>query len=119
MTKINKVWLWVWLGLFAIPEILWSPISNFYFELSQTSKSGGTSPYRDNFLQNSDNLSWLKLVILLQFVGFLLFFYAFIQNRNAVTNPVIRWLLILVFLGILILSAFAAYFAYTFRIEIL
>ena len=119
MNKKNKIWLWVWLGLFAIPEILWSPISNFYSEFYQGTKYNDVNPWRYNFLQNSDNLSWLKFVILLQFIGFLLFFYAFIQNRNAVTNPAIRWLLALVFLAILLLSAFAAYFAYTFRIEIL
>lgn len=114
-----KIWLGVFLGLFAIPEILWSPISNFYVEFYQGSKYSDVNPWRDNFLQNSDNIAWLKFVILIQLIGSLLFFYNFLKNRNILSNPVLRWFLVLVFSCLLILTAFAAYYAYGFNMEIL
>jgi len=119
MTKKQKIWLYVFLALFVIPEVLWSPVGNFYYELSQTSKSGGTEPFRDNFLQNSDNLSILKVVLLIQFIGFTLFLYMFWKHRGLISNPYLRYLLVLLFLAIFILSAFSAYFAFTFSPDIL
>lgn len=119
MTKKQKIWLGIFLAMFVIPELLWSPVGNFYYELSQTSKSGGTYPFRDNFLQDSDNLSILKSVLLIQFIGFTLFVYMFWKHRQTVNNPYLRWMLILLFLAIFILSAFSAYFVFTFSPDIL
>lgn len=119
MTKMQKVWLSITLGLFIVPELLWSTLGNFYYEFYQTSKSGGTEPFRDNFLQNSDNLSMLKMVLLTQFIGFALFLYMFWKHRDLISNPYFRYFLVLLFLAIFILSAFSAYFAFTFSPDIL
>jgi len=82
MTKTQKIWMWIFLALFAAPEILWSPVINFYYELSQTGISGGTHPWRNNFLQNSDNLNYLKFVIFFQLISLILFLICLIKNRK-------------------------------------
>src|SRR3989344_5449732 len=33
MSKMQKTWLWVFAGMFLIPEVLWSPVSNLCYEL--------------------------------------------------------------------------------------
>ena len=81
MTKTQKILAWIFGAMFVVPEILWSPVVNFYYELLQTSKSGGTHPFRYNFLQNSDNLNYLKFVIALQFVGLLLALIFVTKNK--------------------------------------
>jgi len=114
---MQKIWLGIFGAMFLIPEILWSPVVDFYYQLSQTGKSGGTHSLRDNFLQNSDNLGYLKLVIFIEFVGLLLFIIFSIRNRKDV--HIINYALIVPFIVILLLVAFALYFAMTFSINIM
>ena len=110
--------MWIFIAMFALPEILWSPVGNFYYQLSQTSKSGGTHPFRDNFFQNSDNLNYLKFVIALQFVGLLLTLSFLIKNKY-VANKLIKYLFAILLIILLIIVGFALYFAMTFSINIL
>jgi len=117
MTKTQKIWMWIFIAMFAIPEILWSPVSNFYYELTQTSKSGGTHPFRYNFLQSSDNLGYLKFVITLQFIGLLLILFYLLKNKY-ISNKLIRYLFVVLLTILLVLIGFALYFAMTFSIEI-
>lgn len=119
MTKRQKIWLYVFLGLFIIPELLWSPVGNFYYEFYQGMKQSTVYPFRDNFLQNADNLNILKSALLVQFFGFTLFAYMFWKNRNMIPGPFLRWFLVLLFLVIFVLSGFAAYFAFSFNPDIL
>ena len=118
MTKKQRIWLWIFIAMFAIPEILWSPVANFYYELSQTSKSGGTHPFRYNFLQNSDNLHYLRLVIFLQFMGLLLLLASVVKNKPF-KNKSLKYFLIALLSILLILATFAFYFAMTFSIDIM
>lgn len=118
MTKKQKIWMWIFIAMFAIPEILWSPIANFYYQLSQTSKSGGTHPFRDNFLQNSDNLSYLKFVVALQFVGLLLLLIYLLRNKYA-QNKLLKYLFTTILFIFLVIVGFALYFIMTFSINIL
>jgi len=118
MTKKEKIWTWIFIAMFALPEILWSPIANFYYELSQTSKSGGTHPFRYNFLQKSDNLNYLKLVIALQFIGLLLVLFSLIKNKFG-TNKLIKYLSVILLVILLVTVGFVLYFAMTFSINIL
>ena len=69
MTTKQKAWSFIFTAMFALPEILWSPIINYIYELSQTSHSGGTHPYRYNFLQHPDNINLLSTVLFIQFLG--------------------------------------------------
>jgi hypothetical protein len=117
MSKMQKGLMWLFGAMFLVPEILWSPVVDFYYQLSQTSKSGGTHSLRNNFLQNSDNLSYLKLVIFIELVGLLLFIIFSIKNRKDIN--IINYLLIALSIVILLLVALALFFVMTFSINIL
>jgi len=69
MSKMQKTWLWVFAGMFLIPEVLWSPVSNLCYELL----NNNGHPYRATFLTNPDNMAWLACVLFLQFLGSLCF----------------------------------------------
>ena len=64
MTKKQKIWLGVFLALFIVPEVLWSPVGNFVYEIMQSGNAGGTHPVRLNFLQVSDNVNGSRLDVL-------------------------------------------------------
>lgn len=69
MTKIQKIWLSIFIAMFALPEILWSPVINLIYEFLQNTNK--VQPWRDNFLMNSDNIAWLSVIYLIQLVGLL------------------------------------------------
>ena len=118
MSKIQKIWMWVSFGMFLVPEILWSPIINFYYEFFQSSKTSNVQPFRFNFLQNSDNINYLKLVIFIQFIGLLLLIVTLIKNKRNIKN--INYILIMIPLVIaLLLISFTLYFAMNFSINIM
>ncbi len=70
MTKKQKILLVIFVAMFALPEILWSSVGNFLYQFFDTSNN--VHPFRDNFLQRSDNIKILGLVLYLQFFGLLL-----------------------------------------------
>ena len=120
MSKIQKYLLWLFGAMFVVPEILWSPIMNFYYEFFQSSKTSNVQPIRYNFLQNSDNSNYLKLVIFIQFVGLLLLVARLIKNKKKLNIKKINYfILIIPLIIILILVTFTLYFAMTFSINIM
>ena len=66
---MQKIWLWVFGGMFVVPEILWSPVSNLCYELINNTGN----PYRANFLTISDNIIWLAWILFLQLLGSICF----------------------------------------------
>jgi len=118
MTKKQKIWLWIFIAMFAVPEILWSPVANFYYEFLQSGWTSYVQPIRDNFLQDSDNLDYLRFVIFLQFVGLLLFLSFLVKNK-LIKNKILRYFLITASSLLLIIVGFAFYFAMTFSIDIM
>ncbi len=69
MKTKQKSLLMLFLGLFIIPEILWSPVANYVYELSQV--GGKIHSLRGNFLTAASNYSfiWYGLIVLIQLVG--------------------------------------------------
>jgi hypothetical protein len=118
MTKTQKIWLWIFIAMFALPEILWSPILNFYYELSQSNKTSFIKPLRDNFLQNTDNLNILKLIIFLQLIGLLLILVSLIRNKE-IKSKIIKYFLIILLIILFIIVGFVFYFASIFSVDIL
>ena|ERR1700733_7569769 len=118
MTKIQKVWLWIYAGLFVVPEVLWSPVVNFYYQFIKGMHVSNVPPLRNNFLQNIDNTIWLKLVIFIQALGILLLLINIVKYYNP-TSRILKALLILILFLLLLAILFALYFALTFSIEIL
>mgnify|MGYP001594464676 FL=1 len=92
ITKIQKIWLWIFGAMFLIPEILWSPISNFLYIIWK----GGNMPFilRNNFLMHSDYRKLLLIIIFIQVIGALLSAIFIYKSKN---NLIIK--LILVFLS--------------------
>lgn len=118
MTRKQKTWMWIFLAMFLIPEILWSPVANFYYQLPQTSRSGATFPFRDNFLQNPDNLNYLRFVLLLQLIGTLFLLVIVMRGAN-LKNKLLKYLIGII-LGLLTLgTGFVLLFALTFSISIM
>jgi len=115
MTKKQKIWLAVFLAMFLVPEILWSPIFDFYYQLYQTDQSGGTHSFRQNFLDNSDNVNILKCIISFQLFG-LLSSLLFLIKSNL--NKIIKIIFISIFLLMILVVGFAVYFAFNFNPQI-
>ena len=63
MSKIQKIWFTVFLAMFVVPEVLWSPLTNFYYGIFRD------APYRRNILSYSDNRDLLIMVVFVQFLG--------------------------------------------------
>jgi hypothetical protein len=118
MTKKQKIWMWIFIAMFAVPEILWSPVMNFYYQLSQTGGSGGTHPLRYNFLQYSDNLSYLKFVIFVQLLGLIGALIIALKNKNS-KNKILRYLFILLLSLFVLIVGFVLYFALSFSINVM
>ena len=104
MTKKQKIWLWIFIAMFALPEIFWSPISNFIFMLFQ----GGNSPValRDNFLIHSDYRKLLIIVVLIQSIGALLSSFMIYKLSIKITYRIFLSILFFIFF---ILSTFVLY----------
>lgn len=118
MSKSQKIWLWISVAMFAIPEILWSPVSNFYYELLQSSSTSYVKPFRYSFLQNSDNLNYLKFFVFLQLIGLLGTLVVAIKNKNN-KNAIWIYISTILLIALLLLVAFELYFAMTFSIDIM
>lgn len=109
----------LFLAIFFSPELLWSPVANFYFELYQGSRSGSVVPLRDNFLLQTDNEKILKAVLLIQLVAIIFSLAIIIRNRRGSDNQLFRYLLIAVLFLLTFLTAFVTYFAFSFNMDIL
>ncbi len=117
MSKRQKIWLGIFGAMFLIPEILWSPIIDFYYQLIlQSNSSGMVSSLRQNFLTKSDNISILKFVISIQLLGLSLFLVKFLSLK--IKNKIIKIISILFLMVILFFTAFFVVFAFNFNSQI-
>jgi hypothetical protein len=109
MTKKQKIWFAIFAAMFLIPEVLWSPVGNFYYELI---KPGNDYPIRDNFLMKTDNANLLVLVFSVQAIGLIGLFIWFLVSgqKKFIKLPG----LVLSALGLLSIC-FALYLFYAFR----
>lgn len=105
MSKKQKIWFAVFLAMFAVPEVLWSPVSNVIFGLLKD------MPYRDNLLMRTDNRDLLVFTVFTQFLGifginsFLLFKKIYRSIKEGLTILVFSlflWLVVLFVLCILV-----------------
>ena len=90
MTKKQKIWLGIFLAMFVIPELLWSPILNILHELWQT---GNVTPLRENFIMDSDNLLYFRLTNLIQLIGIIFASAILVKTKN---KNFIHWFLLLI-----------------------
>ncbi len=69
MEKRHKNWLYIGLGMFAVPEILWSPIL-------------GILPFNKNYISNDDNHLSLIYITLFQFIGLIIVMINIYKSKN-------------------------------------
>ena len=96
MTKTQKIWLGIFLAMFIVPEVLWSPVYKFWYSLKFPTVGGHYAVIRQNFLDNSGNSGLWSNLVLLEFFG--LFFTAIylIVIRKAFKHAGTVWLIILI-----------------------
>ena len=96
MTKTQKKWLGVFLAMFIVPEVLWSPVVNYLYQLSQTGKIGNTYPFHKTFLDHPDNVNTLSSILFIQFLGLFISAVYLIVLRKNIQNKTALWLSIII-----------------------
>lgn len=113
MTKKQKIWLVVFLGMFIIPELLWEPVGNYIYAFIKD------VPFRDNLLMHSDYRNVLIYVLIIQLLGVLLSFILLIKGKLYKNIKggwmALLFLLILFFISFFILYALLATQNFVFR----
>lgn len=94
MKKIQKLWLGLFLIMFIMPEVLWSPVGNGIYEL-YLSHFGNTHPFKNNFLQNSDNINILSTVLFIQFLGLFAGLVYLLVLQKLIQHKAVLWLAII------------------------
>jgi len=107
MTKKQKIWMWIFIAMFALPEILWSPITNFLYILYK----GGNHPVilRNNFLFNYKYDSLLKVIISIQFIGAFLFLVSWLKIKRKSKSKILFWLVLVLAIMFCLASFFILY----------
>ena len=101
----QKIWLYIFPGMFLVPEILWSPIGNFLYSFFMPTIGGSSQVWRDNFLLSSDANLLYTTVLFIQIVGAVAFTTTWIMVRKNIKSKLIYWS-ILISSGLLSLLAF-------------
>jgi hypothetical protein len=109
MTKMQKVWLGIFLAMFIIPELLWSPILSFGYELLQ---SGNTHPLRVNYLTSLDHKDLLIFILIFESIGLLSTFVFLMKTINKKTIGF--WLAELLLFIFFLISLVVIYFFFAF-----
>jgi len=103
--------------MFAVPEVLWSPIANFYYGVIRDSNPGSYyHEFRDNFLTNGDNTGSLKLVIVTQFLALMVVFVILIKSKFS--NSVAKIIAILLLSLLIFCVGFVTLFMMSFNLQI-
>lgn len=95
MTKIQKVWLWVSLVLFVLPEILWSPLGNFLYSFFMPLVHGSSQIWRDNFLLNSQFNSLYEIILLVQIASIIVFTINWVRFKNNIKSKSTYWIILI------------------------
>ena len=110
MSKLQKTWLSLFAAMFLLPEILWSPVGNYIYELSQG--SGKIIALRSNFITTSTNYSfiWYGLVTLIQLLGLIgCLIYLFVIKKKYPKNQLLLNTSIFLAIILLILNLLTFY----------
>ena len=115
MTKKQKIWLWVFIAMFAVPEILWSPVVNFIYSFFNPLKNGRPQLLRNSFLFDYKYENLLKLIIFIQTIGIIIFFIFWLKNKTNINTKIIFWGVFTVSLLVCLVVLFVFYLAVIFN----
>ena len=113
MTKTQKMWMWIFLAIFLIPEVLWSPITNVIFSLLESNKNN-PKIFRENFLTLYSNENILKGILTMQFIAISLFLFSLLKNKKNF-HPKQFILLLIIALVFFILALLSFYLLIVFN----
>jgi hypothetical protein len=98
MEKKQKIWLAVFLAMFIIPEILWSPVRSIIYIIIHPNQFTDL-PLLFNILPPLNNNLISGIIELIQFIGLVCFYFALIKLKfNKVLKIIINILLIILIL---------------------
>ncbi len=112
MSKTQKIWMWIFLAMFLIPEILWSPILNVSASFLLPPQNGSIQIIRNNFLFDYKNENLLKIVVIIQIIAAFLFFLLWVRGKN---HNIIYWIVLLISILILLVGLFIFYLIFFFN----
>jgi len=110
MTKKQKIWLAVFLAMFLVPEILWSPIGNFYYLIFFAEEWNEQTAQFFNMASLPDSgiirliIGIVEIIGLLLFVGTILFFYRGRQKFIKIFAIILMLILLLLLFYVFIFS---------------
>jgi hypothetical protein len=111
---MQKVWLGIFLAMFVVPEVLWSPVVNFIYSLYTNHLNGNSSLLRNNFLQNPDNVNILSTVLFIQMAGLLFSCIYLIIIHSNIKNKALLWASCV----LLFLAAVVVFFLFGFSVSL-
>ncbi len=100
--------------MFVVPEVLWSPVSNYIFSMSKPLKHGSIQIFRDNFLLSSDNINILSTVLFIQMAGLLLSFIYLLVHHGVIKNKLVLW----ISCALLFLASVLVFFLFGFSVSL-
>lgn len=109
MTKNQKIWLFVFLAMFIIPEILWGLLNTFLFGAIYR----GNGPSNFSVLPALQSNGLNALIVCIEFIGVLfttIFCFLFYHPKNIILKILI--IIFLVFLSLL--TFYLLLFSYNF-----
>ena len=114
MTKGQKIGFWAVLGLFIIPELLWSPVGNFIYSLFKPMVNGSVQVLRNNFLLTSKYDNLFSAVLFIQLLGLFCSAVYLIIIHNSVKHKWLLWPSVV----ILLLSSVVVFYLFGFSINL-
>ncbi|MCX6718455.1 MAG: hypothetical protein NTY81_02530 [Candidatus Staskawiczbacteria bacterium] len=103
MTKIQKIWLWIFMAMFAVPEILWGNLIKI-FKISFL-------PIYKNIKYFTDEPMIAFLVIIIEIIGISGIIYL-LNKKDAKINTILKYALdivLVIILLVLVLSLCLSY----------
>jgi hypothetical protein len=100
MIQKQKIWLGIFLAMFILPEILWSPIINFIYSVFNKTINGYPQIWRGNFLFEYRFEFLYKTILIIQLISILSFIFIWLKNKNKLNNNLLFFLIL--FLSVLL-----------------
>ena len=97
--------------MFAVPEILWSPVANFLYSFFSPLKKGYPQLLRNNLLFDYKYENLLKIIIILQTIGVVASLIYWLKNKAKISSKIKFWIVLVVASLICLITLFVFYLA--------
>ncbi|KKP32756.1 MAG: hypothetical protein A2312_01520 [Candidatus Staskawiczbacteria bacterium RIFOXYB2_FULL_32_9] len=115
IAKIQKSLLWLFGAMFLVPEILWSPVSNFIYIFIDNSDPA--KPLRLNFLTEGNPTNLYRTIVFMQLAGLFSFLFLLIKNKRGLFRGWLFYILLLIDITLILLTLFVFYLITFFHIN--